>query len=152
MATQSSNPNSKFKFAACQLTVSENKAENIKNARKVIDEAASNGAKIVALPECFNCPYSTACFPTYAEEAPGGEASQMLSDAAKSNKIYLIGGSIPEKEGGKVYNTCLIFGPDGALLGKHRKVGISNLEFRLSLYYLTLKSARKKKFPQKHEN
>jgi predicted amidohydrolase len=52
MATQNSNSNSnsKFKFAACQLTVSENKAENIKHARKVIDEAASNGAKIVALP------------------------------------------------------------------------------------------------------
>jgi hypothetical protein len=50
MATATSNSNSKFKFAACQLNVSENKAENIKNARKVIDEAASNGANIVALP------------------------------------------------------------------------------------------------------
>jgi hypothetical protein len=32
----------------------------------------------------------------------------------------LIGGSVPERAGGKLYNTCCVFGPDGALLGRHR--------------------------------
>jgi len=127
MATNT-NTTTPFKFAACQLTVGEDKKENILNARRVIDEAASNGAKIVALPECFDCPYSTACFPIYAEETPGGEASQMLADAAKANKIYLIGGSIPEREGEKVYNTSQIFGPDGKLLGKHRKIHLFDID------------------------
>lgn len=31
-------------------------------------------------------------------------------------------GSIPEEDGGKLYNTCTVFGPDGDLLLKHRKV------------------------------
>lgn len=31
-------------------------------------------------------------------------------------------GSIPEEDGGKLYNTCAVFGPDGAILAKHRKV------------------------------
>lgn len=31
-------------------------------------------------------------------------------------------GSIPEEDGGKLYNTCTVFGPDGQLLLKHRKV------------------------------
>ena len=31
-------------------------------------------------------------------------------------------GSIPEKDAGKLYNTCAVFGPDGTLLVKHRKV------------------------------
>jgi omega-amidase len=53
----------------------------------------------------------------------------MLSEAARDNKIYLIGGSIPEKDQNKLYNTSLIFGPDGSLLGKHRKVYISNARF-----------------------
>lgn len=33
-----------------------------------------------------------------------------------------ISGSIPEDDGGKLYNTCAVFGPDGNLLLKHRKV------------------------------
>lgn len=45
-----------------------------------------------------------------------------LSFIAKDNEIYLIGGSIPEKEGDKLYNTCPIFDPKGNLIAKHRKV------------------------------
>ena len=34
-----------------------------------------------------------------------------------------VGGSIPERaDGGRLYNTCLVYGRDGQLLGKHRKV------------------------------
>lgn len=118
----------KFKFAACQLLVSDDKNANIENAKKVIDEAASNGANVIALPECFDCPYSNSCFPTYAEEVPDGPASRMLSEAAARNKIYLIGGSIPEREGSKLYNTCQVFGPDGKLLAKHRKIHLFDID------------------------
>ena len=45
--------NNKFKFAACQLMVGEDKSANIENAKKAIDEAASNGANIIALPVCY---------------------------------------------------------------------------------------------------
>lgn len=31
-------------------------------------------------------------------------------------------GSIPEEDGGKLYNSCAVFGPDGELILKHRKV------------------------------
>jgi omega-amidase len=124
----SSSTNNKFKFAGCQLMVGEDKKANIENARKAIEEAASKGANVIALPECFDCPYSNACFPTYAESAPGGDASHMLSEAAKKHKVYIIGGSIPERDGEKVYNTCLIYGPDGNLLGKHRKVHLFDID------------------------
>jgi len=45
-----------------------------------------------------------------------------LSNLAKELNVYLIGGSIPEREGDKLYNTSLTFGPDGSLLGKYRKM------------------------------
>lgn len=35
----------------------------------------------------------------------------MLVEAAKELGVLLVGGSIPEKEGSQVYNTCVIVGP-----------------------------------------
>lgn len=46
----------------------------------------------------------------------------MLSELARLLKITIVGGSIPERSGDRVYNTCCVFGTDGKLLAKHRKV------------------------------
>jgi predicted amidohydrolase len=46
----------------------------------------------------------------------------MMSDVARTLQITLVGGSIPERSGGNLYNTCCVFGSDGKLKGKHRKV------------------------------
>lgn len=43
------------------------------------------------MQECFNSPYGTGFFSTYAERIPG-ESTQLLSEAAKENKVYLVGG------------------------------------------------------------
>jgi omega-amidase len=40
---------------------------------------------------------------------------------------YIVGGSIPERSGDAVYNTCVVFGPNGAILGKHRKVHLFDI-------------------------
>ena len=74
------------------------------------------------LPECFNSPYGHTYFPTTAEEVPAGETSQALSAIAKELKIHVIGGTIPEKKGDKMYNTCTVWGSDGELLAIYRKV------------------------------
>lgn len=94
----------------------------------MFQEAASNGADLVVLPEMWNCPYSNDSFPVYAEDIDGAasESAQALSDAAASSKVVLVGGSIPEKSAGKLYNTCLVYGRDGKLLGRHRKVAPGN--------------------------
>lgn len=41
--------------------------------------------------ECFNSPYGTSFFSSYAEKMPG-ESTRVLSEVAKENKIYLVGG------------------------------------------------------------
>lgn len=46
----------------------------------------------------------------------------MLSTAARENKIYLVGGTIPEKESNRLYNTCTVWNPEGELILKYRKV------------------------------
>ncbi|KAG7276303.1 hypothetical protein CRUP_015626 [Coryphaenoides rupestris] len=118
---------SKFRLAVVQLQVSSMKADNLSKARRLIQEAAAQGSKVVVLPECFNSPYGTAFFREYAEKIPG-ESTQVLSEAARENGVYLVGGSIPEEDGGKLYNTCPVFGPDGTLLMKHRKIHLFDID------------------------
>ncbi|KAG5275992.1 hypothetical protein AALO_G00126750 [Alosa alosa] len=118
---------SKFRLAVVQLHVSKVKADNLSRAKRLIQEASGQGAKVVVLPECFNSPYGTGFFPEYAEKIPG-ESTQVLSEAAKENKVFLVGGSIPEEDQGKLYNTCSVFGPDGNLLLKHRKIHLFDID------------------------
>ncbi|KAL4855772.1 Omega-amidase [Chlorella vulgaris] len=123
----STPPAQEIKVALCQLPVGANKAANIATARIAIEEAATAGADLVVLPEMWNCPYSNDSFPTYAEDVEGGEgqspSTSMLAAAAADNRVVLVGGSIPERAGGRLYNTCFVYGRDGRLLGRHRKVG-----------------------------
>jgi len=114
--------------AVCQLNVGEDKAANIKKARAMIGQAAEQGARLVVLPEMFNCPYRAEVFPGFAETYPGGDTFNMLSSAAEEEGIYLVGGSVPEREGERVYNASYIFGPDGSLLGRHRKIHLFDVE------------------------
>jgi len=46
----------------------------------------------------------------------------MLSELSRLLKITIVGGSIPERSGDRLYNTCCVFGTDGKLKAKHRKV------------------------------
>lgn len=69
----------------------------------------------------FNTVISTGYFPKYAEPIPG-ESTTALSDAAKKFGVFVVGGSVPEREGDKLYNTCTVWGPQGNMLAKHRKV------------------------------
>lgn len=76
--------------------------------------------------EIWNGPYSNDSFPVYAEDIDaGGDASPstaMLSEVSQRLKITIVGGSIAERSGDRLYNTSCVFGTDGKLLAKHRKV------------------------------
>lgn len=115
-------------LAVCQINVTGDKTLNIKHAGDVVQQAASRGAQVVLLPEMFNCPYDTRVFPDYAESYPQGETVQMLSRVAAELGIVLVGGSIPERDGNIVYNTCFVFGPQGDLLGRHRKMHLFDVD------------------------
>lgn len=110
-----------FKLAVCQLRTELNKAETMAKTERMIREAADNGADVICLPEMFNCPYSKEYFRSFAD-AENGESVREMSRWARENGIILIGGSIPEKSGDKLYNTCFVFDGDGNIIAKHRKV------------------------------
>jgi omega-amidase len=41
---------------------------------------------------------------------------------AKSCGVTVVGGTVPERRGEKLYNTCCVFGTKGELLAKYSKV------------------------------
>ena len=113
----------KFLAAAIQMLASEDKEANLREAEAGIRDAASRGAKVVALPEVFNWRGAKAEEKRNAEPIPGPTAD-LMALLARNLHIYLLAGSfleqIPEVE--KCYNTSLFFGPDGNLLARYRKI------------------------------
>ncbi|KAK3308034.1 putative nitrilase [Chaetomium strumarium] len=143
-ATHSPVLKQSVKLACVQLASGPDKTANLLHAADKVREAASAGAKIVVLPECFNSPYGCDHFPRYAEtllpSPPSRDQSpsfHALSAMARDNGVYLIGGSIPElatttgegeSEKKTYYNTSLTFSPTGALLATHRKVHLFDID------------------------
>jgi omega-amidase len=123
-----------YTLALCQFSATPDKAENHDKAARYVGRAVSGGAAAVALPEIWNCPYGNAYFNEYAEE-DGGATFGFMSGLAREHRIWLIGGSVPERSGGNLYNTSYSFGPDGALIGKHRKAHLFDIDIKGGLTF-----------------
>ena len=116
-----------MKIALVQMGGAATNDENLKKAVEKIDEAASKGAQLIVLPEMFSCPYKASNFPIFAQK-DGEKNWTILSEAAKKNKVYLVAGSMPEREGEKIYNTSYAFDRDGKQIAKHRKMHLFNCD------------------------
>lgn len=104
----------------------DNKEKNVAHAMDEIRKAVKKyRPRVVALPEFFNAPYGEQFFEQYAELVPEGPTCAALSAIAKELNIYLVGGSIPERDSlvpTTLYNTATVWSPDGKMIAKHRKV------------------------------
>ncbi len=118
------------KVSVIQMKTRAAKEESLRAAEAGIRRAKEAGADIAVLPEMFACPYETEQFPAYAEEADG-ESVRRLSEAAKEAGLYLVGGSLPERNReGKIYNTSFVFDRNGRLLSSHRKVHLFDIDIK----------------------
>lgn len=116
-----------IKLAVCQLRTELDQGETIAKAELMLRQAAGNGADIVVLPEMFNCPYSKEYFKKYA--ALGHEQTvEAMSAWAAELGVILVGGSIPETEGGRIYNSCFVFDRQGRQIARHRKLHLFDVD------------------------
>lgn len=120
----------KIKLALCQMNVIDNKEANIENAGLMINEAISKNADFIVLPEMFNCPYSNDKFIEYAEEEQNSLTLNKIASLTKNNNVYILAGSIPEKEEDKLYNTSYLFDRSGKMLAKHRKMHLFDIDVK----------------------
>lgn len=114
-----------------QVKGRETKDQMLANIDEFVREAvAEYNPRVVALPECFNGPYEEHKFHQFAEVVPNGPSSQLLSSLAKELNIYLLGGIIERdvNDAKIMYNTCIVWGPDGSLIARHRKTHLCDIE------------------------
>ena len=116
---------SKLKFALCQMEVVDDKKQNIKKAISMIQKC---DADFIILPEMFNCPYSNDKFIEYCEEEQDSFTLNEISKQALENNVYILAGSIPEKDNDKIYNTSYLFDKKGNIIAKHRKMHLFDID------------------------
>ena len=128
--TGSASPAQSYKVAAVQMASGPNVAGNLSEARRLIEKAAEQGARLVALPEYFPIMGLTESDKIAVRELPGnGVIQTFLSETARKNKVWLVGGSIPllANSPNKVFNSCLVFNDHGEQVARYDKMHLFNL-------------------------
>lgn len=110
-----------YRVCGIQFESGKNVRNNIDKALSLLRKAAENKPDFIILPEMFEIAAKPDEAVKHAHSIPS-RLTRMLSDFAKEHVVNLIGGSFFEKEGEKVYNTCLVFDRKGEVRGKYRKM------------------------------
>ena len=123
--------NSIFRVAAIQMAAGPNVSANLKEAGRLVDMAASQGAKLVALPEYFCIMGMKDVDKVVAREQPGsGPIQEFLSETARRLGIWLVGGSVPLASSlpDKVRNSCLVYDDNGKQVARYDKIHLFGLQ------------------------
>lgn len=97
---------------------------NLDTALKYIGRLGSQGCDLIVLPEMWPSGYDwdTLIEDVRAAAQPlDGPLTGTLAEAASAAGAWLAAGSVPERDGDRIYNTALLFDRAGALRATHRK-------------------------------
>jgi N-carbamoylputrescine amidase len=98
---------------------------NIDKHLALIEEAASQGVKILCMQEVFTTPYfcaeQQARWYEAVEKIPDGPTVKLMQDVAKQHGMVIIVPIYEEEMTGVYYNTAAVIDADGKYLGKYRK-------------------------------
>ncbi|MEY3798177.1 MAG: hypothetical protein RLZZ572_358 [Pseudomonadota bacterium] len=127
-----------IKIAAIQMASGPYVAANLSEAERLIEVAANQGAKLVALPEYFALMGFKETDKVAAREEEGkGPIQQFLKSMAKKHKIWLIGGSVPLVSNfpNKVRNSCLVYDDQGEQVARYDKIHLFGLNLGNEQYH-----------------
>jgi predicted amidohydrolase len=112
-------------IAALQTVATPSVERNLDTARRLIANAAGDGAQLVVLPEYF-------CFMGQHDrdklalaEADGvGPIQTMLAEAARSHGVWVVGGTLPLRtpSADRVFNACCVYSPGGERVARYDKL------------------------------
>ncbi len=115
--------------AAVQMSSGPDKERNLVTAERLIRAAAQREASVVVLPEVFNWRGPRSDQAAAAEDLDGPTLTAMAR-LARELRLFLVAGSITERIAGqsKAYNTSVLIGPGGDVLGAYRKIHLFDVE------------------------
>ncbi len=125
-----------MRISIVQMNAGHDKTANIDQARILLTDAITQDRPdIVALPEMWTClGGNRAAKFAQAEELPapgsgaaGDEAYEFLRGLARQHRIHVHGGSIGEKAGDRLFNTTVVFDPDGREIARYRKIHLFDI-------------------------
>jgi len=135
-----------MKVAAVQMTSTRDVAVNLREAGRLVAEAAAQGAKLVVLPENFSFLGATDADRVAAIERSGdGPAQQFLAETAESLGLWIVGGTIPIRDAGRdaggramqgaiadgadrASSRSLLVGPDGRVAAHYDKIHLFDVD------------------------
>ena len=119
------------RVAALQMVSAPEVAPNLEAAGRLIAAAAAAGAALVALPEYFCILGRHETDKVKAREPEGaGPIQDFLADAARRNRVWLVGGTVPliSSHEDKVRNACLVFDDTGRRVARYDKMHLFALD------------------------
>ncbi|MEK6592941.1 MAG: carbon-nitrogen hydrolase family protein [Pseudomonadota bacterium] len=131
------SPSGAVRIAAVQMASGPNIKGNLNEARRLIEIAVEQGAKLVALPEYFAIMGLHDRDKVALREEPGkGQIQEFLSSTAKKHKIWLVGGSVPlvSSQQHRVRNSSLIYDDKGKLVARYDKIHLFGFEMGKERY------------------
>jgi predicted amidohydrolase len=125
-----------MRVSVVQMNPGHDKAANIAQARGLTEAAiTADRPHLVGLPEMWTClGGNRAAKFEQAEELPpaganqtGGAAYEFLRNLAREHRIHVHGGSIAERAGERLFNTTLVFDPQGREIARYRKIHLFDI-------------------------
>jgi len=127
-----------FKVAALQMASGPNVAGNLSEARRLIENAVAQGARLVVLPEFFSIMgMKEDDMVAVREQIGSGVMQSFLAEMARKHRIWVVGGSIPvvANAPNKVRNTCLVYDDHGEQVARYDKIHLFNLDLGNEHYH-----------------
>lgn len=125
------------RIAAVQMASGPRVESNLKEAAWLIEAAAEQGAKLVALPEYFGIMGIKDTDKVAVREEYGkGLIQEFLAATARKHGIWIVGGSVPlvASTPDKVLNTSLVYDDQGRCVARYDKIHLFGFEMGAEHY------------------
>jgi len=125
------------RVAAVQMVSGPEVGPNLREAERLIEQAAARGAELVALPEYFPIMGMNERDKVRVREEEGsGPIQDFLASTARRLNIWIVGGSVPlvASTSDKVRNTSLVFDHTGRRVARYDKIHLFWFEMGAESY------------------
>ena len=120
-----------MRVAAIQMTSGHDIEANLEAAGRFLEEAARLEVTLAALPENFAfMGQNSGDKRAIAEPDGAGRIQNFLSDTARRLKLWIVGGTVPLRQGGdgRVAAACLVYKSDGQRAARYDKIHLFDVD------------------------